>query len=139
MQEYIKGAEAISLFCRINMNMKRDLPVRASEMGMLFLIVKSAQPQSPIKIAEFFKVTKPMVTAMTNSLVKKGYLIKTPSSTDRRSFTLQPTTKAVSLVEEAHNEYFRMMETLKRRMGCEKYDQLIALIELANSILLEDN
>lgn len=139
MQEYIKDAETVSLFCRINMNTKRDLPIRASEMGMLFLIVKSAEPQSPIKIAEFFKVTKPMVTTMTNSLVKKGYLIKNPSFTDRRSFTLQPTAQAVHLVENAYNEYFKTMETLKRRMGCEKYNHLIGLIELANSILSEDN
>jgi len=137
MQEYIKGAEAVSLFCRINMNAKRDLPIRASEMGTLIFIVKAAEAQSPIKIAEFFKVTKPMVTTMVNSLVKKGYLIKNPSSTDGRSFTLKPTEQGVCLVEEAYDEYFKTMGLLRTQMGCEKYGQLIELIELANNILLE--
>lgn len=139
MQEYIKGAEAVSLFCRIHMNAKRDLPIRSSEMGMLILIVKSTEPQSPIQIAEFFKVTKPMVTTMTNSLIKKGYLTKNPSPTDRRSFTLQPTEQAVCLVEHAYSEYVKTMETLKKQMGCKKYKYLIELIEQANSILLEDS
>lgn len=136
MQEYIKGAEAVSLFCRININAKRDLPIRASEMGLLILIVKSARPQNPVQVAEFFKVTKPMVTTMVNSLAKKGYLIKNPSSTDRRSFTLQPTEQAVCLVEEAYSEYYKTMEQLQTQMGCKKYNHLIELIELANDILL---
>lgn len=139
MKEYIKGAEAVSLFCRINMNTKHDLPIRASEMGLLILIVKSEEPQTPVQIAEFFKVTKPMISTMVNSLVKKGYLFKTPSSTDRRSFTLRPTEQAISLVEEAYSEYFKTMEQLKTQMGCDKYNQLIELIELANNILTEDS
>lgn len=139
MQEYVRGAEAVSLFCRIHINTKRDLPIRASEMGMLILIVKSAEPQSPVQIAEFFKVTKPMITTMVNALVQKGYLIKKPSSTDRRSFTLQPAEQAVRLVEETYSEYFKTMNMLKQRMGCEKYNHLIELIELANDVLSEGN
>jgi len=121
------------------MNTKRNLPIRASEMGMLILIVKSEACQTPIKIAEFFKITKPMVTTMANSLIKKGYLVKNPSTTDRRSFTLLPTDQAVSLVAGAYSEYFKTMERLKTQMGIEKYSNLIELIEQANNILLEDN
>lgn len=58
MQEYIKGAEVVSLFCRINMNAKRSLPIRASEMGLLILIVKSAEPQSPVQIQAVCLVTQ---------------------------------------------------------------------------------
>lgn len=137
MQEYVKDAEAVSLFCRIHMNTKRNLPIRASEMGMLILIVKSTEPQTPVQIAEFFKVTKPMVTTMINSLVKKGYLERKPSTTDRRSFTLEPTEQAVRLVEETYSEYFKTMECLKIKMGCEKYNHFIELMELANDVLLE--
>lgn len=41
MEQFIKGAEEVTLFCRINMNIKRELPIRASEMGMLIYLVKS--------------------------------------------------------------------------------------------------
>lgn len=139
MQEYVKGAEAVSLFCRIHMNAKRDLPIRASEMGMLILIAQSLEAQSPVQIAEFFKITKPMVTTMVNSLVKKGYVSKSPSPMDRRSFTLQATQQGNRLVQEAISEYLKTMETLRNRMGAKQYNQLIELIRLSNSILLEEN
>ena len=138
MQDYAKDAEAISLFCRINMNAKRELPIRASEMGMLILIVKSGISQTPIKIAEFFKVSKPMVTAMAASLLKKGYLLKTPSEEDKRSFTLSPTAKAIELVEQTYSEYYKTVEMLKVKMGEKEYDKLIELLVRANNILLEE-
>lgn len=138
MQEYIKASEAVSLFCRISMNAKRDLPIRASEMGMLIFIVKTQEPQTPIQIAAFFKVTKPMVTTMINSLMKKGYLTKQSSDIDKRSFTLIPTDKAKRLVDETYTEYFKSMALLKSNMGQEKFDKLIELLEQANTILAEE-
>ena len=80
MDELIKGGEVIALFCRININTKRELPIRSSEMGLLIFIVKEEGEHTPLEISEFFKVTKPMVTAMVNSLVKKEYITKVKSS-----------------------------------------------------------
>lgn len=138
MQEFINGAEQVSLFCRLNINTKRQLPIRASEMGMLIYIVKSDEIKTPIKIAEFFKITKPMVTAMVNSMLKKGYLTKAPSQTDKRSYTLIPTEKTIFLVEQTYAEYYKTMELLKTKMGEVDYFNLVKLLETANSILLED-
>lgn len=138
MQDYAKDAEAISLFCRINMNAKRELPIRASEMGMLIFIVRSEVSQSPIKVAEFFKVSKPMVTTMAAALLKKGYLLKIPSEEDKRSFTLSPTAKAIELVEQTYSEYYKTVQMLKMKMGERRYDKLIELLGIANSILLEE-
>jgi len=136
VQDYVKSSEVVSLFCRINMNAKRDLPIRAGEMGMLIFIVKSDSPPIPIKIAEFFKVTKPMVTAMANSLVKKGYLTKRTSPDDGRSYALLPTEKGILLVDETYVEYCKSMEKLKSKMG-KKYNSLIELLDIANKVLLD--
>ena len=137
MNKLIRSAEVISLFCRININTRRDLPVRSSEMGMLIYLVKSESAATPIKIAEFFKVTKPMITSMINSLGKKGYLIKMPSNTDKRSFALKPTEKAVQLVEQTYVEYYKNLNMLIDGMGMENYEALVKLLEMANSVLLE--
>ena len=104
-------------------------------MGMLIFIVRSVAPSIPIKIAEFFKVTKPMVTAMANSLVKKGYLTKCATPSDGRSYALFPTEKGTLLVDETYVEYCKTMEKLKTEMG-EKYDTLIELLDMANKVLL---
>jgi DNA-binding MarR family transcriptional regulator len=136
-ESIMKGAEAVSLFCRLNINIKRDLPVRSSEMGLLILVVKSESPVTSIMAADFFKVSKPMIAAMVASLVKKGYLEKTPSENDKRSYILRPTKKAALLVEEAYQEYFRVMELLRAKMGSD-FKKLIPLLEQANEILLEE-
>lgn len=132
----IKGAEAVSLFCRLNINTKRDLPVRSSEMGLLILIVKSQAPVTSIMAADFFKVSKPMIATMVAALFKKGYLKKMPSADDKRSYILRATDKAVLLVEEAYQEYFRVMELLSAKMG-KDYETLVELLDQANRALLE--
>lgn len=139
METFVRGAEQVTLFCRLNMNTKRSLPIRASEMGMIIYLVKSKEPKTPIKIADFFKVTKPNVTAMIKSLEKSEYIIKKQSKLDKRSFVLEPTQKAIDLVEETYNEYFKTMELLNKKMGVDEYTQLIDLLEKANNILMEVN
>jgi len=138
LDELIKGAEAISLFCRININTKHELPIRSSEMGLLICIVKEVGEHTPLRIAEYFKVTKPTVTAMIKSLVKKEYVTKVKSRVDKRSFIVKPTEKAVSIVNKTFNEYYKNMQTLQICLGNYEYSKLIELLTKANNILLEE-
>ncbi len=135
----IRSAEAVSMFCRLNINTKKNLPIRSSEMGMLIFIVKTEHPVSPVMVAEFFKVSKPMVASMISNLSKEDYIIKVPSSEDKRSFTLSPTEKAVSLVETTYCEYLKTMQLLADKLGHEKFTCLIGLLEQANDILIGGN
>lgn len=139
MQDYINAAEQVSLFCRININTKRNLPIRASEMGLLIYLCKTDGEKTPMGAARFFKVTKANATNMVSSLVRQGYLQKEQSREDRRSFLLVPTEKAMDLVERTYMEYYKIMEKLKENMGNRDFETFISLIEKANSILLEEN
>ncbi len=138
MNGLIKAAEVISLFCRININTRRELPIRSSEMGLLIFLVKEQCEHTPLMISEFFKVTKPMVTAMVHSLVKKEYVIKVPSLIDKRSFMIKPTEKAILLVNETFDEYYKNMQLLKDVLGSKKFEDLTKLLNEANEILLEE-
>lgn len=137
MDSHIKGAEVISLFCRLNINRKNELPIRSSEMGLLIFLVRSGEPPTPLDVARFFKISKPMVTAMVRVLERDGYLAKKPSRSDGRSFSLCPTEKARLLVEQTYDEYLRTMGLLHDKLGETDYEVLIVLLERANSILLE--
>ncbi len=137
MELLARGTEVVSLFCRLNVNNKKNLPIRSSEMGLLILLSKSDVPITPVMAAEFFKVKKPMITTMVNSLTKQGYIEKIPSETDKRSFTMQSTNQAVELVNETYQEYFNLMSLLKNKMG-DEFETMINLLEKANEILLED-
>ena len=68
-------------------------------------------------ISNFFRIAKPSVTAMVNSLIKKDYLLKTPSLIDGRSYIVETTCKGKELVESTFTEYFRSMELLKKKDG----------------------
>lgn len=138
MDKTIKWSEQISLFCRLNLNTKPNLPIRSSEMGLLIYLVKTDGEKTPLGAARFFNVTKSMATNMVTSLLKNGYIKKKQSKTDKRSFWLIPTDKAVHLVEETYEEYFKMISVLESRMGTKKFEQLIHLIETANEIILEE-
>ncbi len=134
-----KSAEEVSMFCRLNANSRKNIPIRSSEMGLLILTVKSQTPVTPLMAADFFKVKKPMITAMVNSLCDKGYLEKITSLQDKRSFTLNPTEKARKLTNETYDEYFKAMENLRSKLGNEEFDQLIKLLSKANKVLLNED
>lgn len=135
--ELIMSADAIAMFCRLQMNVKRDIPIRASEMGVLIFTQKQEEPVTPLMISSFFKIAKPSVTAMVNALIKKEYLIKLPSATDGRSYTVTPTAKGIELVESTFKEYFKTMKLLKEKMGEQEFYMFIELIQKANNILSE--
>lgn len=134
----IKGAETVSMFCRLNTTIKKDLPIRSSEMGLLILICKSEKPVTPVIAADFFKVKKPMITVMVSNLLNYGYIEKIPSLNDKRSFSINPTKKAKNLVNDTYSEYMKAMELLRHKLGDTDFDKLVTLLEKSNSILLEE-
>jgi DNA-binding MarR family transcriptional regulator len=130
--------DVISRFCRLQMNTKRNIPIRSSEMGVLIYVQKCDAYATPLMISNFFGIAKPSVTDMVNSLIKKNYLIKKPSETDRRSYTLEITEKGHVLVESTYEEYFRTMELLEEKMGYQEFKLFITLLQEANKILSEE-
>ena len=134
----ISAAEKMGMFCRLQMHVKKDLPIRSSEMGVLIYVQKQNEAITPLMISNFFKVAKPSVTATINELTKKDYLVKNPSTSDKRSYTVSVTEKGKALVESTHDEYFRVISVLQEKMGEKAFDAFIAQIELANKILSEE-
>lgn len=136
-KDIIMSAETVSRFCRLQMNTKRDIPIRPSEMGALILVERSEEPVTPLMISSFFGISKPSVTDMVNSLIKGDYLSKVPSEKDRRSYTVSVTPKGRELVETTYKEYVKSMELLEDKMGKQEFNALIDLLEKANKVLSE--
>lgn len=133
---YKQSAETMTRFCRLNQNIKRNIPIRAGEMGLLIFIVKSNTVVTPAMAAEFFHVSKPMIAKMITVLVKQEYIAKKQSDTDKRVFTLLPLDNGIHLVEKTYQEYFKMMKLLEQKMGKNKFNQMIGLLEEANLIMI---
>lgn len=138
MNDLLQAAEQISLFCRLNMNTKRELPIRSSEMGMLIYLCKTDGNKTPMSIARFFNVSKAMATNMVTAMHRQGYIEKTASADDRRSSHILPTAKAQALVDSTYEEYYKSMRTLREKMGEDDFISLLTLLGKANSVLLEE-
>lgn len=133
--DYIQSAEEIGLFCRLNSNIKKDIPIRSSEMGVLIYIYKNGEMTTPQMISQFFKIKKPSVTSQINVLIKNEFLIKIPSQVDGRSYSLKVTDSGRKLVETTFDEYLKFVKLLHDEMGEDNYRQFINLIHQANQIL----
>jgi DNA-binding MarR family transcriptional regulator len=131
----IQSTDTIGMFCRTYMHIKRDIPIRSSEMGVLIYISKETGLVTPLSISKFFRITKPSVTSLVTSLLKQDYLIKLPSELDKRSYTLCLSIKGKHLVESTFSEYSNTVALLEEKMGDLKFMQMIELMNLANQIL----
>ena len=137
MDTMMNAMEQVSLFCRLNMNTRRNLPIRSSEMGMLIYLVKADGEKTAKGVADFFKVTKAMATNMSSALLKNGFLEKQQQENDKRIFLLRPTEKSVQLVNETYYEYMKQMNILRNSMGEAAFHTLLDLLNMANVILLD--
>lgn len=134
MDKYINANIIFSKFSRVYMNLKKDLPIRPSEMGVLNIITKREGLYTPIMIAELLEVTKPMITTHINVLEKKGYITKQSSENDKRSFYVIPTSKAKSLVEETELKLNKKLINLEKELGQKQFDELINYLSIAKNL-----
>lgn len=117
------------------MALKKDLPIRPSEMGVLNIITKREGLFTPAMIAELLEVTKPMVANHIAILEEKGYITKEYSESDKRSFYVIPTDKAKMLVIETESKLNKKLINLEKKLGSKRFDELIRSLEEAKSYL----
>lgn len=135
MDQYIAANAVLSIFSKNYMELKKGLPIRPSEMGVLNIITETQGPHTPVMLAELLRVSKPMITAHITSLMNKGYIRKEPSLEDKRAYYIRPTEKGLELVEIAKLDLYRQLDCLKEGMGKEKFASLVLLAQEANKIM----
>jgi len=132
----VDAIDKIHLFNRLWLKTKKDLPIRPSEMSLLLLLVERKEPLAPTELASTMKVTKQMVTTMSKTLQKAGYIEKRPSANDGRSHCLIATAQGIELVEQRYEEYFKIVGWLREEMQ-EDFATFITLLDKATTILEE--
>ena len=135
MDKYFTANAVLSIFSKSYMELKKDLPIRPSEIGVLNIITQTPGPHTPLMLAGALKVSKPMITAHLTSLTDKGYITKQPSSEDKRAYYILPTEKARALVKCAKDDLYQRLDQLVDGMGEEQFDLLVKLAGEANRIL----
>lgn len=119
----------LSKFSRNYMELKKDLPIRPSEMGVLNIITQRNGKYTPLMIADLLGVSKPMIAAHIRVLLKKGYISKEISEDDRRSFYVLPTDKAVALTDKFNKKQTERLKSIERELGEADFNELIRLLD----------
>ena len=135
MEKYLRANVVFSKFSRNYMALKKDLPIRPSEMGVLNIITRRDGLFTPVMIADLLEVTKPMVANHIAVLEKKGYIIKEYLENDKRSFYVIPTNKAKKLVLETEANLNLKLVNLEKRLGSARFSELIEILEEAKTYL----
>ncbi|MBQ8833602.1 MAG: MarR family transcriptional regulator [Oscillospiraceae bacterium] len=120
------------------MELKKGLPIRPSEMGVLNIITGRPGPHTPVMVAQLLGVSKPMITALLTSLAEKDYITKEPSKDDKRAYYIIPTEKALALVESAKQEMDGHFSQMIDGMGQDNFETLVRLAQMANKLLEAD-
>ena len=139
MDKYFFANAVLSVFCKNYMDLKKGLPIRPSEMGVLNIISETEGPHTPVMLAEMLKVSKPMITAHITSLEKNGYITKSPSPQDKRAYYILPTEKAQALVQKAKADLTHKLDWLIDGLGQDDFNALVAIAEKANKIIERNN
>lgn len=139
MDKYFEANAVLSVFSKNYMELKRGLPIRPSEMGVLNIITLTPGPHTPVMLAQMLGVSKPMITAHLTSLADKGYITKEPSKEDKRAYYIIPTEKALTLVESAKADMDRQLTRLMEAMGEAEFNMLVSLAQRANTVLRKEN
>lgn len=135
MDKYTSANAVLSIFCSGYMELKKELPVRPSEMGVLNIIVQREGLFTPLMIAELLDVSKPMITAHITALEKKGYIKKEYLKEDKRSFYVIPTDKALELVKTTAKKMSQNLYQIEASLGEERFETLLSILDDTNKIL----
>jgi len=138
MDKYMNANIVFSKFSRDYTELKKNLPIRPSEMGVINIITKRGGDFTPLAIAELLGVSKPMIAAHISSLEKKGYIVKEKSETDKRSFYVRPTEKAKSLADEFEIKQTKILQNIENEIGRDEFNGLIALLQKASDALARE-
>lgn len=135
MDKYFNANAIISRFCKSYTELKKDLPIRPSEMGVLNIIVQKEDKFTPLMLAELLEVSKPMITSYITVLEKKGYIYKEVLKEDKRSFFVMPTDKAKELVKVTAKKMDTHLSKIEKSLGEGKFDELLNMLTETNNIL----
>lgn len=135
MNKYMTANIVFSKFSRDYMELKKDLPIRPSEMGVLNIISRRSGDFTPLMLAEMIGVSKPMIAAHIQALLKKGYIYKEASGVDKRSFFVRPTEKGKALADEFEARQTKYIKTIESTLGEAEFDQLVRLLDKTQTIL----
>lgn len=108
--------------------------VTPNEVKVLY-IIGTSNTKSMSDIANELRVTKGTLSISINSLVKKGYVIRTRHKQDRRVIIVYLTRKSLRIVRHYGKFYFTLISKLIYELDEERIMHLAEVLESLNNII----
>lgn len=108
--------------------------VTPNEVKVLYIIGIS-NIKSMSEIADKLKITHGTLSITVNSLVKKGYVIRTRNKQDRRVIILYLTKKSLSVIKHYGIFYYELINQLIKMIDEDKAIVLNEILENLNNII----
>lgn len=135
MDHYMNANIVFSKFSRNYMELKKELPIRPSEMAVLNIITQRDGLYTPLMITTLLGVSKPMIAAHIQVLLKKGYIYKKASAEDKRSFYVMPTKQAIALTNTFNRKQNDYLKAIESSIGEAEFNELVSLLDKTLPIL----
>lgn len=110
-----------------------------SEISFLVLIQNSKTELTCVEISRYFGCSKVFVSKMINMLCEKNLIEKKPKEDDKRSFIVTLTEEGKNFTKKYIDEYVKSISNLYDKLGEEKANTLMNLLEESRTIIDEYN
>lgn len=114
------------------MNMVQKKGLTAKQLDYLSTITRLGNPRLS-DLTQELGLSSPSITAIIKRFVELGFVEKTPSEDDGRSFRVRPTEKARELEKMHQHAHMEIAETMMKHLEDTEVDQLITLLEKMNT------
>jgi len=123
------------IFERLN---ERDSSLSASEAFAVEVIFSLNKPTIS-QFAEFVQISLPNATYKVNALIKKGYIEKINSETDKREYHLCTTQKFSDYYHISQNYLNTVMQRIRERFSNEENKQLECMLQIISQELMPES
>lgn len=103
----------------------------------LNLIATHQNEFTPSKIADLLRITRPSVTQKINELVKKGYVVKTQSETDKRVFYLALNDETDKYYKELERIDYKVANVIQEKYSNEELEKFHEILEFISDTYKE--
>lgn len=107
--------------------MLADVGITEQQWRVLRVLHESG-PQEPTRIADRACLLLPSLTRILQKLTEKGLIARAPDQVDRRKQVISITDAGSALIEDNLATSILIMERIKTKMGAEKYEALLDLL-----------
>ena len=116
----------------------KEYELSGQHLELLSQLLLHEEGITPMKLSKIMGVNKTIISRIIDSLNKGGYVIKTPDTKDKRSYSVTITELGKQIMDKVYKNYLGPIYELRRKLGDVEFLELMTYIENANKKMIKD-